>query len=426
MYALWSHDASVIGMARYRWLVPVACGHGIADLVAGWMLMTLAGQLSAGNAAAAFVLYNGIAFGGQVLCAGVVDGRRAKAVVAAGGLVCLALGVVMMPFAVWGALVAAGCGSAMFHVAGGAMALTVARGGTTAAAMFTAPGAAGLAVGAWLGTTDTPAGPMLVVVLTGLAVWVVRERAGTVDEHESATHGVMEPDADTPVLVYRYQLLLILLLVAVAARSAVWTAVQYAPGLTGRDLVALGLCASFGKAVGGVLPDRVGAMRWTLVSCIVSAVLFSMGTSPLTVLPGVVLLQSTVPSALVAAGHLLPARPGLAAGLVLGLAVTIGGLGAGGAAALQSAPAMLFLILAILAGVTVTLFRRMEPVSRSPVSQVPLLSLALLVFFAAPLSADIVGPGPVGSGSATLLGTIAAIAGAIGAAVLAWMRRRRK
>ncbi len=413
-------------MPRHRLPIALAWGHGIADFVTGWTLLVLAARLSVGAAATAFVLYNVIAFGGQVLCADLVDAREQKHRAAASGLLLLAVAVLMARYTTWVPLVIAGCGSALFHVAGGAITLAATPGRTTASSVFTAPGTVGLAIGAWLGTTTAPAGPILATAVLGVAAWVAR--AGPVGMNDGPRNpGPVAQAADVPAPVPAHEPLLVLLLIGISLRSMVWTALQYGSGLDGPGLVSVGLCAGLGKAIGGFIPDRVGRMRWTLLSSTASALLFAAGPTPLTVLPGVVLLQSTVPVALAAAGQLLPARPALASSLVLGLAVIIGGIGAGVAVVLQNVPPLLIAgIACVMAGLTMmSLAHRYGTARTSPSARVPFISLALMVLVASPLAADIVAPGPVGE-STSLLGTLAAIAGGIGVAILAWLRRRGK
>jgi MFS transporter, FSR family, fosmidomycin resistance protein len=117
------------------------------------------------------------------------------------------------------------------------------------------------------------------------------------------------------------------LLTAVALRSLLWTSFQFASAGQITALIALGVAAGIGKIVGGFAAERLGYRRWTLLSLLVAAPLIAFAGKKLALLlPGVALLQSSIPCSIAAMARLLPARPATATGLVLGLAVALGGL----------------------------------------------------------------------------------------------------
>jgi FSR family fosmidomycin resistance protein-like MFS transporter len=117
------------------------------------------------------------------------------------------------------------------------------------------------------------------------------------------------------------------LLTAVALRSLLWTSFQLASAGQINALIALGIAAGVGKVVGGFAAERLGYRRWTLLSLAIAAPLLAFAGKKLALLlPGVALLQSSIPCSIAAMARLLPGRPATATGLVLGLAVALGGL----------------------------------------------------------------------------------------------------
>ena len=89
----------------------------------------------------------------------------------------------------------------------------------------------------------------------------------------------------------------------------------------------MGVAAGIGKLIGGFAAERLGYRRWTILSLALAAPLLAFGGKKLIfLLPGVAFLQSSVPCTIAAMARLLPARPATAAGLVLGLAVALGGI----------------------------------------------------------------------------------------------------
>ncbi|MGN6675937.1 MAG: MFS transporter [Thermomicrobiales bacterium] len=302
-----------------QFLLPLALGlaHGLADGSVGMQLGTLPAGMALERVGLLVLLYNVLAFGGQPLVGLIVDRVRSpRAAVLAGLLLhCAALIVSLR----WpeGAVVLAGFGSAAFHVGGGALALCATRGRALGPGLFAAPGVAGLAIGGGLAALGHR--PLLVfllplVVFTGV-VWTARLPA------TPYTGRAEEP------IFERHDAIMLVLLAGIALRSAVWNTVQYL--LAGRVdvLIALGCAAAVGKVVGGALADRIGWRRWTVGALACAAPLLALdGERLVTLLPGVALLQSTVPVAMAAAGQLLPRRPALAAGLVLGGAIAAGAL----------------------------------------------------------------------------------------------------
>jgi nitrate/nitrite transporter NarK len=124
-----------------------------------------------------------------------------------------------------------------------------------------------------------------------------------------------------------HDLIMLVLLAGIALRSAVWSALQAALAARLDLLLAMACAAALGKILGGILADRIGWRRWTFGVLLIAAPLLTLsGENPALLLPGITLLQSATPTALAATGRLLPNRPGLAAGLALGLAIAAGGL----------------------------------------------------------------------------------------------------
>ncbi len=319
-----------------HWLLPTTLGlaHGVADGAAGLLLGRLPRAFSLGEVTLLVLLYNVLAFGCQPVVGLLTDHLRRPRWVALGGLGLLAAGLVLSPLWPVAAVALIGLGSAGFHVAGGALALCAMRGRATGAGLFAAPGVIGLALGGYLAITTggsaAPLWPFLVLLaLLAAAVAALGEPA------------LPYADLSSEPAFERHDLIMLVLLAGIALRSLVWTTLQYVFAARVDMLVLLALAATIGKLLGGVLADRFGWRRWTLLALGGAAALLTagQGSLPLT-LVGVGLLQSATPAALAATLRLLPRQPATAAGLGLGLAIAAGGLplmlGAGGALAAPS------------------------------------------------------------------------------------------
>jgi MFS transporter, FSR family, fosmidomycin resistance protein len=321
-----------------RWLLPTTLGlaHGVADGAAGLLLGRLPRTFALGEVALLVLLYNVLAFGCQPVVGLLTDHWRRPRWVALGGLALLAAGLLTSPWSPVAAVALIGLGSAAFHVAGGALALCALPGRATGAGLFAAPGVFGLALGGYLAiTTSVPLWPCL-ALLALLAAAVAA--LGEPPLPYTALSG--EP------VFERHDLIMLVLLAGIALRSLVWTTLQYVFAARVDALVLLALAATIGKLLGGVLADRFGWRRWTLLALGGAAALLTAGQGSFALtLVGVGLLQSATPAALAATLRLLPRQPAAAAGLGLGLAIAAGGLplmlGLGGPLA---APPMLLAI----------------------------------------------------------------------------------
>jgi FSR family fosmidomycin resistance protein-like MFS transporter len=133
-------------------------------------------------------------------------------------------------------------------------------------------------------------------------------------------------DPDAPIFE-GHDYVMLMLLAAIALRSAVWNIYQVLMQGDTRLLVALAIAAAIGKILGGVLADRVGWRRWALGALLASTPLLVLGTyHGLALLFGVGLLQSATPAMLGLLARTSPRHPATAAGLALGLAIALGGL----------------------------------------------------------------------------------------------------
>lgn len=296
-------------------LAALGAAHAVSDGSAGWLIANSASRLSIAEVGVLTIIYNALAFAAQPAVGLLLDRiqQPRRTVFASFGLMGLAVLVANQPLF---AVALAGLASAMFHVGGGMLAIGAARDRATGLGVFAAPGVIGLAIGAALAAADS--GPLVLVILL-IAVtigigWLTRS---VIPERS-------EPKV-TP-LVDR-DLIVITVLIAIALRSAVWSAFEWMLNGNTSMLLAAALAAGTGKIVGGALADRLGWRPWTIGSASLAAVLLAIGPSGGGLfLIGLALLQSATPVALAATVQLLPGRSGLAAGLSLGLAIAVGGL----------------------------------------------------------------------------------------------------
>jgi len=318
----------------YRLPSVLGLAHGVSDGAAGLLLGSLATGSPATQIMLLVLIYNALAFGSQPLIGYFADGLRAPRIFASGGMLLLAASLTIRGLGLGEiAVLLAGLGSAAFHVGAGALTLRSCGGRSDAAGLFAAPGVIGLAIGGALAVSGHYLYlPFLIAILAFVFViqaWPIPsvERCLACEAEAVSTH---RPSLSRPAkepIFESHDWIMIGLLTAVALRSLLWTSFQLAGAGQITALIALGVAAGIGKLIGGFAAERLGYRRWTLLSLLIAAPLLAFAGKKLALLlPGVALLQSSIPCSIAAMARLLPARPATATGLVLGLAVALGGL----------------------------------------------------------------------------------------------------
>jgi MFS transporter, FSR family, fosmidomycin resistance protein len=304
----------------YRLPFALGIAHGISDGAAGLLLGSLATNSSATQTTLLVLIYNALAFGSQPLIGYFADSLRSPRIFASGGMVLLAASLVTRGLGFGEvAVLVAGVGSAAFHVGAGALTLRSCAGRSDAAGLFAAPGVIGLAIGGALAVSGhylyLPFFVALLAFVLLLQTWPMPPRE------------ILVAKPGKEPIFESHDWIMIGLLTAVALRSLLWTSFQFASAGQITALLALGVAAGIGKIIGGFAAERLGYRRWTLLSLLIAAPLLAFAGKKLALLlPGVALLQSSIPCSIAAMARLLPARPATATGLVLGLAVALGGL----------------------------------------------------------------------------------------------------
>lgn len=338
-----------------RLILPTTLGlaHGVGDGAAGLLLGALPRMMPLEQVSVLVLLYNLLAFGAQPIAGWATDKLRRPRAVAVMGLALLGLALVVMRLQPVLAVILAGIGSATFHVGGGALALCATQGRAAGPGLFAAPGVLGLAIGGVLAITHHLLVWPFLILLALLAALILALPAPALPYTTQESEPLFES----------HDLIMLVLLAAIALRSLVWTTLQYLLQMRWEMVLMMAVAAMVGKALGGFLADYVGWRRWTLGALLGAALLLNFGArQPWALLLGVALLQSATPAALAATVRLMPRQPATAAGLALGLAIALGGLPMlGGWSPTIGSPLVLAVMVASAAGLLIlalTLQRR--------------------------------------------------------------------
>lgn len=306
-------------LQRNAFLIPLSLGitHSLADCCSGFLIGTMPDD--APSPLLLVILYNAMAFAGQVPAGILTDKVNRPRLVLAMSLCAIAVALLLRDTAPLAAVLLAGAGSAFFHVSGGQVTLGLAENKAAAPGLFTGPGVMGLAIGGLLAATHQPALLLLFVLLLvfAAAMFLLPVRSlparlqSVPGDHGLETHDVI----------------MMLLLLGIAFRSVVWNVLDHIHQGNQGMLLAMAGAAMCGKLTGGWIADRVGWRRYCWIALGGAALLLSFGQElAWCLLPGIALLQSATPVALAAMYRALPRFPATASGLSLGLAIAAGGI----------------------------------------------------------------------------------------------------
>jgi hypothetical protein len=337
---------------RLAMLAVLAASHGLNDLLAGWLLggempeHTLWGRLPW------LVVYAALAFAGQMPAAWMIDRSRRLAPWLAASLAMMAAVVAMRGYSLGGAIIVSGVASALCHVAGGALAMQLPR-GERALGWFSAPGIVGLTLGGWLGHTQgAPAGWIVILPLALLGgCFALRGRWREHPEEEAA---LPTPTVDA------HDGLMLLLLLALTLRSALWDLVQAVDLGNPYALFLIAASAAAGKVFGGWMISRYPRVHHVSLVMLAACLLLELGRWHMAGLcAGIALLQSTIPASIILLQRTFGATPAMAAAYGLGVTVALGGLMVPGSAHTSGIGIALAAVAVVLLGLSLRKQRRL-------------------------------------------------------------------
>lgn len=271
----------------------LALGHGINDLLAGYFLGCLAaGSGDITRIGLSLLLYNLLAFGGQYPVAIWLEriGQHQKMI---SGAFLLNLGAAVLFFSIPSlAVVMAGIASAIYHVAGGSVCAS--RDKALPIGLFAAPGVAGLIAGGYLAWEHYQLQwPLVSICILFTVIIQFIGIPNMVTSQSSRDQPVTSPG----IHLDKHDLIMILLLLVISLRSAVWNIFQLLHDQQYDWLLAIALAAFAGKILGGWLADRVGWKTYTWLSMTAAAPLIHFFRNELLLFCiGIGLLQSGIPA----------------------------------------------------------------------------------------------------------------------------------
>lgn len=286
-----------------------AIAHFFVDFACAYAVFS--GYLGDGRWVMLLMIYNFCAFALQMPLGIVADRFQKNRFVAIAGLLLAAISLFVSKIPYLFAAVI-GLGNALFHVGAGRDVLCASRGKFSALGIFVSPGAVGLFCGTLLGKANSalPANLLSCVIAAALIIL-----AAVIYFKLKDFQLRLPPDFSREKVPYIFFAALCLFAV-VCLRSYVGMALSFPWKTTVWWSLGTVLALASGKALGGLFADRFGALRASLVSLGLCAVLAVFWKNPACGIASVLLFNMTMPISLGAIVRHMPSRPGFGFGLL--------------------------------------------------------------------------------------------------------------
>lgn len=300
-------------------LLVLALGHGLNDFIAGFLLAQSVNAIPALWGISLFAVYSAIAFGGQVPAAFVIEKRGSYRGWTLFAFALMAAAVLLQSGSNVAAILVSGLASAIYHVSGGALSISLPKRKSISAGFFSAPGVIGLTLGGFfIGRMEFNLLWVLPLVI-GFALVLFFAKTETPAETPEARKQATAPGFEV------HDGIMLLLLLVIALRSAVWDVYQVVYHSSPEWMLWIALAAAAGKALGGLLAERYDKVNYLGASLFSSIILLQFSNRhPAFLLTGIALLQSTIPACILLVNRFLRGMPAMSNAVVLGLAIVLG------------------------------------------------------------------------------------------------------
>lgn len=294
----------------------LGAAHLLVDASSNFVMMQVLGPSDPADVVGILVAYNLAAFALQPAAGLLVDRLRRPRAAMCLGILLAAAALLVSDLPAWLPVGLTGLGNALFHVGGGTLASRATPGRAAGPGLFIAPGAVGVALGTLAGRTLPGASGPLFVALLAFAI-----AGGLVPAREPD-----RPASPSPAAAPAGSgVLLALLLAAIALRSFLGARVAATLGIQEGWVLPLAVAAFTGKALGGVVADRLGWTRTAVVALLLSSALLALADrGPALAALAMVFFQAVTAVTLGALYRVLPGRTATAFGLA-SLAYLAGG-----------------------------------------------------------------------------------------------------
>ncbi len=307
-------EVTTFAYALCHFVVDFACVSTMLCAVS--RVLSESGQGSMEVVALSILLYDIVAFTLQLPIGIALDQLDKNSYAALLSYALVGAGVILslVPIALleWPAILLLAIGNALFHSAGGLSVLNISQKHAGPSGIFIATGA----IGVFLGTQSAQMGRLQIAFSLLVLLFLCALITLVVQKVNKKYWNVYNVSFDIPRLSSNTLLAIALLSLAVALRSYVGMVMAF-PWKSEMLLLVLSILGVFaGKALGGVVADRIGFRTTAIFSLIVAATLFVPSWEiPVMGLLGVFFFNFTMSITLASLANILPNAKGTAFGL---------------------------------------------------------------------------------------------------------------
>lgn len=267
------------------------------------------------NFSVAIMVYNCIAFGLQMVLGSIADRHPlVEKAIGAMGLVFMLLPLTIVwifrtETASWIALILCALLNAAFHVGGGMDVLKNSYGKIAPSGIFVSSGALGVLTGTLLGKAGFHALlPVAIVAMTTVILYL--------ESSKNKVHHPVRHPSDFMPLRFGVGLSVAFLFIAVFIRSYAGIVWPLGFDKTGWLVLLPAVASFFGKALGGIVADKMGAMETAILSLTLSIGLFVIGMGSWWIMGlAILLFNMAMPITLCGLAAAMPNHLGFAFGL---------------------------------------------------------------------------------------------------------------
>lgn len=294
--------------------------HFIVDLSCAILVTNFVAQKIDGssNFFIGIIIYNFFAFAMQLPIGIIADKINKNAICSAIGCLLVATAFFLTDVGIIACLIA-GIGNAMFHIGGGIDVLNISNKKATLSGIFVSAGAMGI----FLGEKSTTIGfnqyyiiVSILLISALLLFWL----------YNKIKENVKNNKIIVPKIKITEFVIILCLIITVCIRSYVGLILSF-EWKSSLLLAVLAICAVvFGKILGGIIGDKIGFIKISVISLLISAILFifAFNNSIMGIL-AILFFNMTMPITLTALSNILYTNKGMAFGL-LTLALFIGAI----------------------------------------------------------------------------------------------------
>lgn len=270
---------------------------------------------SVGVIAMAVLIYDCIAFGLQMVLGYLADKQPTieKNIGIIGlALMCVPIGIIWVSqslTAFWIALILCALLNAAFHVGGGMSVLKESNGKIAPSGIFVSSGALGVIMGTLYGKSGHGALLPLLIVLFCSALYLMTRNGSnnTISKEQKKSFGITRIGMGAATIC---------LFIAVFIRS--YAGILWPLGFekTGFLILIPAVSSFLGKAFGGIIADRIGAMETAVISLTLSLILLMLGNGQWLIIGiSIMLFNMAMPITLCGLASAMPNHQGFAFGL---------------------------------------------------------------------------------------------------------------